>query len=87
MAAVPYKSFNEWEQDMNRIRACPEDGHLLNHVRTRICLSSQEIKEQVNEYLLNVSFAHNPLGIGQLLAKRNKKILFIKSVQDPWWYV
>lgn len=83
---TPYDSFAEWEFDLARIRSHPNDEHLIRHVRDRVNMSSDEIKDQVKEYLQDAAFANNPIPAGQDLAKRTNKWFFIRHPQDPWWY-
>lgn len=86
MALNPYSSFKEWETDMDRIRAHPQDANLIEHVKSRVVASSLEIQSQVNEYLMDVQFVQNPIYLGQVLARKYNKVLFIRHPQDPWWY-
>lgn len=85
MSLTPYVSFKEWERDMDRIRAHPNDGHLIQHVRARVNASSETIQRQVHEYLQDMQFEKNPILAGQALARRYNKVFFIKSAQDPWF--
>lgn len=85
MAQQPYESFKEWEKDMDRIRAHPQDVHLIQHVRGRVNASSEVIQRQVHEYLRDMAFASNPIPHGELLAKQTGKMFFIKRREDPWF--
>lgn len=87
MRANPYDSFKEWEKDMDRIRAHPNDSQLMQHVRGRVNASSEMLQKQVYDYLQDMAFASNPINSGEILAKRTGKILFIRNQQDPWFYV
>jgi len=87
MPSYPYESFKEWEQDMDRIRAHPQDVHLIKHVRCRVQASSEGIQKQVYEYLQDMAFGNNPIPIGNLIARKNDKVFFIRHAEDPWFYV
>lgn len=85
MKVQPYSDFKEWEQDMDKIRAHPNDFHLLQHVRSRVFASSSELQEAVNDYLLDSQFDTNPLAVGQYLANKYGKVLTVKTLEDIWW--
>lgn len=87
MSAYPYESFKEWEHDMDRIRAHPQDVHLIQHVRGRVNASTVSIQRQVHEYLQDMAFANNPVPIGKMIAEKTGKMFFIRHPQDPWFYV
>jgi hypothetical protein len=87
MSSYPYESFKEWEQDMERFRAHPQDVHLIKHIRSRVQASSEGLQKQVHEYLQDMAFASNPVPIGNMLAKKYSKLFFIRSSDDPWFYV
>lgn len=87
MRTHPYDSFKEWETDMDRIRAQPQDVHLIEHVRGRVKASSETLQKQVQEYLQDMAFSNNPISSGEMLAKRTGKMFFIRHAQDPWFYV
>lgn len=87
MSQNPYISFKEWETDMDRIRAQPNDVHLIQHVRGRVNASSEDLKNQVSEYLQDMAFSTNPIAIGQRVAQQTNKTFFIRHPQDPWFYV
>lgn len=87
MALYPYESFKEWELDMDRIRQHPQDAHLIQHVRSRVNASSENLRYQVHEYLQDMAFASNPINIGRMIADKNNKTFLIRDQQDPWFYV
>ena len=87
MSLRPYESFREWEMDMDRIRANPNDLHLIKHVRGRVYASPESIQRQVHEYLQDIQFVNNPIPYGQMLAEHTNKVLTVKSSQDPWFSV
>lgn len=87
MAAYPYESFKEWETDMDRIRAHPQDVHLIKHVRGRVNASSEGLQRQVHEYLQDMAFSNNPIPIGRMVAEKTGKMFFIRDPHDPWFYV
>lgn len=87
MALTPYESFRDWEVDMERLRQNSNDIKLFEHVKNRFDVSSAEVKEQVQSYLQGVQFENNPVGVGAQLAKKYRKILVVKTKQDPWWDV
>lgn len=87
MSLTPYASFKEWEKDMDRIRAHPQDSHLIQHVKGRISASSPEIQLQVTEYLQAVQFENDVIASGRSLACITNKVLFIRDLRDPWFTV
>lgn len=87
MAANPYETFREWEVDMDRVRAHPNDGHLMQHVRGRVQASPEHIQKQVYEYLQDMAFSNNPVPIGKMLAQKTNKWFFVRHPHDPWFHV
>jgi hypothetical protein len=83
----PYHSFEEWQLDMDKIRANDKDAQFINHVKARYFASAPDLQQKVKEYLENIQFEKNPIAYGNKLARQTEKVLYVKNAQNPWWSV
>jgi hypothetical protein len=83
-----YRTFQEWHQDLERMRKHPNDSHLFRHVMGRIDSSEELLKKEIKDYLSNTMLETNPIVVMTEIAKANPGYrVFIKSKEDPWFYV
>lgn len=86
MKIEAYSSFSEWKADLDRMHQHPNDKHLSTHVVNRINASSNELKAEIREYLLDKALEDNPWMVLQKAAIDHPDFrVVVRHPQDPWF--
>lgn len=86
MKTEAYETFAEWKSDLDRMHKHPNDSQLSSHVVRRINASSDQIKVEIREFLLDKALEDNPWLVLEKAAHDHPGYkVMIKNTQDPWF--
>lgn len=81
-----YNSFEEWMSDKERVERSPNDKKLIESVARKTRNSSVAVQRQIKAYLLDVTFADDPMQILTQIARQHPEFAVIcKTKEDPWF--
>lgn len=89
MTKERYESFEEWLKDFSVYEKNPSDRHFVIALERRTHNSSNELKDEIQEFLQNRTLETNPFEVFSrvMRALGPGYILIVKSTQDPWFGV
>ena len=86
MKTARYDSFEEWYEDLLRVRSAPNNQQLIEIVKRKTNASEEALRSKIKIFLQEAALESNPREVFSQVSRDNPKCFILVNEEDNPWF-